>query len=132
MAFDLERLAVVRGQIAQGPCRTLLDGIGLAGEATAAHVHQQVVLALQTEGLQRGLHGRQIDGVVVEVVVAGASVDGDAAAAGHHPDPGDRRLATTRAPVDDAVGGAGHRAAAAGSRARGWGFWAAWGWSAPL
>jgi len=108
VAFHLEGLAVARGELTEGTGRALLDGIGLTGQATAAHIHQHVVLAFQTQGLQRRLNGGEAGRIEVEVMVAGPPVDRDGAGAGNDADAGDGGFAAPGAPVHDRRGGAGH------------------------
>jgi len=108
MAFHLEGLAVVRRKITEGPGRSLLDGVSLSGESTAPHIDEEVVLTLKTKGLEGSLDRREINGVVVEVVVARTAIDRHGAAARHNPDTGYSGLTTTGSPVNNAIGGAGH------------------------
>ena len=84
----------------------------------------------QTQGLQGSLDGSQVDGVVVQVVVTGTTIDGHGAIARNDADACHGGLTTAGSPVND-FGGA-HLAEAAESRARALGCWAAWGCSAPL
>jgi hypothetical protein len=104
VALNLEWFAIVRRKIAKGPSRTLLDGIGLTSQTTPTDVNEKVVLGLKAEGLKRSLDRSKVDRVVIEIVVARATIDGDATGSGNNSDPSNSGFTASRSPIHNAVG----------------------------
>jgi hypothetical protein len=82
----------------------LFDGICLTGQTATSHINEKVVLGLKTKGLEGSLDRCKINGIVIEIVVTGAAIDGDATGSRHDTDPGNGRFTASRSPIDNAVG----------------------------
>ena len=103
MAFRFKWLAVINREFAKCTSSTLLDGISLACQTTTTHIDKHVVLGAEPQGLKRCFDSSQVGGVLIQIVVARTSVDGDRAIARNQANASDRGLTAPCAPINDGV-----------------------------
>jgi hypothetical protein len=103
MALNLQGFAVIGRKITEGASCALLDGISLTGQTTTANVNEQVVLGLKPKGLEGGLDRRQVDRVVIEIIVTRAAIDGDATGSRYDADPSNGGFTAAGSPIHNSI-----------------------------